>query len=303
MKQIQTQNKTNTFRALLFLFLATLLVLTACGGEQKNGPTPEKPASSEAAQSTSANTASSEGANSASTETATTELEKRTYIVGLDDTFAPMGFRDDKNELVGFDIDLAKEISKRLGVEFKYQPIDWTTKEMELNNKSIDFIWNGYSITPERKEKVAFSTPYFDNRQIIVVLADSPIQSKADIAGKTITLQGESAALEAVNKDEAFVTALKTKPVEYASNNEAFADLEAKRADAMVVDEVLARYYMSLKGQEKYRVLEDNFGEEEFGIGMRKEDTALIKAVDDILAEMKKDGTFDTIYKKWFSVN
>ena len=112
--------------------------------------------------------------------------ETKTLVVGLDDTFAPMGFRDDNGELVGFDIDLANAVAEKIGYEVSFQPIDWAMKETELNSGNIDCIWNGYSITEERKTKVSFSTPYLDNAQLIITLADSEIASKADLAGKTV---------------------------------------------------------------------------------------------------------------------
>jgi polar amino acid transport system substrate-binding protein len=175
-------------------------------------------------------------------------------------------------------------------------------KETELNGKNIDFIWNGYTITEERKEKVAFSKPYLENSQIIVTLAESPVKTKADLKGKVVAVQAESSALDAVNAEPDFVKTLKDL-VEFSTNNEAFNDLEAKRSDALVVDEVLARYYMKQKGQEKYKVLDEDFGDEEYGVGLRKEDTELLKKLDAALDEMKKDGTYEKIYAKWFSEN
>ncbi|MDD4504166.1 MAG: transporter substrate-binding domain-containing protein, partial [Clostridiaceae bacterium] len=125
-------------------------------------------------------------ATSETSEQAAKSEDKTELVLGLDDTFAPMGFRDEKGELVGFDIDLANEVASRIGVTLKFQPIDWSMKETELNAGNIDFIWNGYSITDERKEKVAFSKPYLENSQIIVTLADSPVNTKADLAGLSV---------------------------------------------------------------------------------------------------------------------
>lgn len=228
--------------------------------------------------------------------------EKTTYVMGLDDTFAPMGFRDEKGQLIGFDVDLANEVAKRIGITIEFQPIDWSMKETELNAGNIDFIWNGYTITAERQEKVAFSKPYLENSQIIVVLAGSGVSSKADLEGKNIAVQAESSALDAVNADPDFV-AKANELVEFSTNNEAFMDLEAKRSDALVVDEVLARFYMRQNGQEKFKVLEEDFGDEEYGVGLRKSDTELLKKLDAALDEMKNDGTYDEIYAKWFSEN
>ena len=228
--------------------------------------------------------------------------DKTTYVMGLDDTFAPMGFRDEKGQLIGFDVDLANEVAERLGVTIEFQPIDWSMKETELNAGNIDFIWNGYTITAERQEKVVFSKPYLENSQIIVVLANSDVSQKSDLAGKNVAVQAESSALDAINAEPDFVASV-NEIVEFSTNNEAFMDLEAGRSDALVVDEVLAIIYMRQNGQEKYKVLEEDFGDEEYGVGLRKADAELLKQLDTALDEMKNDGTYDEIYAKWFSEN
>lgn len=228
--------------------------------------------------------------------------DKTTYVMGLDDTFAPMGFRDEKGQLIGFDVDLANEVAERLGVTIEFQPIDWSMKETELNAGNIDFIWNGYTITAERQEKVAFSKSYLENSQIIVVLANSDVSKKADLTDKNVAVQAESSALDAINAEPDFVASV-NEIVEFSTNNEAFMDLEAGRSDALVVDEVLARFYMRQNGQEKYKVLVEDFGDEEYGVGLRKADAELLKKLDEALDEMKSDGTYDEIYAKWFSEN
>ncbi len=230
--------------------------------------------------------------------------EKSTLVMGLDDTFAPMGFRNEKGELAGFDIDLANEAAKRLDIAIKFQPIDWSMKETELNAGNIDFIWNGYTVTDERKEKVAFSKPYLENSQIIVTLANSSINTKKDLTGKVVSVQAESSAVDAVKSDPNFISTLKGGAlIEFSTNNEAFNDLEAGRTDALVVDEVLARYYMKQKGEQNYKVLKENFGDEEYAVGLRKDDTQLLEKLNAALDEMIKDGTYDKIYSKWFSEN
>ena len=232
------------------------------------------------------------------------ELNERGYfILGLDDTFAPMGFKDSNGEFVGFDVELAEEVGKRIGLDVKFQPIDWSLKETELNAKNIDVIWNGYTITESRKEKVAFSNPYLDNSQIIVTMSDSNIIKKSDMDGKIVAVQKESSAYDAVIKDTQFVNSLGEEIIQFDTNNEAFMDLEAKRVDAIVVDEVLARYYMKLRGEEKYSVLQEDFGKEQYGIGMRKEDKILLEKINNAMEEMKNDGTYDSIKNKWFSNN
>lgn len=171
-------------------------------------------------------------------------LDKGTFIVGLDPAFPPMGYTDDSNgDLVGFDIDLAREVCKRLGVELKLQSIDWDAKEMELSGKNIDCIWNGFSINDDRIAALTLSKPYLANAQIVIVPEGSTIKTKADLAGKTIGLQGGSSAYEAVMADS--ISASIGKIEEYADNLTAFMDLKAGRIDAFVVDRVVGEYMLA----------------------------------------------------------
>ncbi|MBB6218619.1 polar amino acid transport system substrate-binding protein [Anaerosolibacter carboniphilus] len=245
------------------------------------------------------------GEKAASAEDAYGKLKERGYvIVGLDDTFAPMGFRDENQELVGFDVDLAKAVFERVGLEVKFQPIDWSMKETELNSGNIDLIWNGYTITEERKEKVAFTKPYLENRQVIVVLGDSKINSKKDLEGKKVAVQNGSSSYDAVNKEPDLVASFAGgEPIGFDTNNEAFMDLEAGRSDAVVADEILARYYIQERGIDKYKVLGDDFGREEYGIGLRKKDVELLEKIEGALDDMKKDNTSSQISEKWFGEN
>lgn len=222
-------------------------------------------------------------------------------VVGLDDNFPPMGFRDDKNQLVGFDIDMAREAAKRMGVEVEFKPIDWSAKEAELSGKRVDALWNGLTITDERKQNIAFTAPYMENHQIIVVPASSSIKTKADLAGKVVGAQDGSSAVDAVKKDEAVFKSFKEFKT-FGDNVTALMDLSTGRLDAVVVDEVVGRYYVAKKPQD-YAVLQDNFGTEEYGVGVRKDDTALQGRLDTALAEMKKDGTAGRIAEQWFGKN
>ena len=222
----------------------------------------------------------------------------KAIVIGLDDNFPPMGFRDDKNELVGFDIDLAKEAGKRLGVEVSFKPIDWSAKESELNGKRIDVLWNGLTITEERKANILFTKPYLENRQIIVVTEKSPIKTKAQLAGKVVGVQDGSSAVEAIQKDAPTAKSLK-EIKKFGDNVTALMDLSVGRLDALVVDEIVGRYYTGKKPGE-YRVLEENFGTEDYGVGTRKDDTELAAKLDRALDEMKADGTAAKISTQWF---
>src|SRR5690554_1060772 len=169
-------------------------------------------------------------------------MDKGTFVVGLDDTFAPMGFRDNNNNLVGFDVDLAKATVEKLGVEIELKPIEWSSKELSLNSGEIDCIWNGFSITPEREKEVLFSKPYLANEQIIITLADSDMESKADFAGRVVGAQINSSGLAALEADTEVVETLE-EIREYDTYDQAFTDLMAGRIEAVVVDEVYGKYY------------------------------------------------------------
>lgn len=240
------------------------------------------------------------GCSSKVTQDKSLELikEKGKIVIGLDDSFPPMGYRDDNNDLVGFDIDLAKELSKRMGVKVVFKPVEWDGIVLTLVNKNIDLIWNGMTITEERKEKISFSKPYLGNKQIIIVNKNSKIKSKNDLNNKTIGVQLESSSWYALNEDKQTLEILK-EIRQYSNNVEALLDLKAGRIDAVVSDEILGRYYIQ-KSPEDYTVLQEDFGDELYGIGIRKEDVSLKEEIDRILNEMFADGTAAEISKKWF---
>ena len=222
-------------------------------------------------------------------------------VVGLDDNFPPMGFRDKENKLVGFDIDLAREAAKRLGAEVEFKPIDWNAKEAELNGKRVDALWNGLTITEKRKENIAFTTPYLENRQIVVVVTKSPLKSKADLAGKVVGAQEGSSAVDAIKKEDTVFKSFKEFKT-FGDNVTALMDLSTGRLEAVVVDEVVGRYYVAKKPGD-YAVLDDNFGTEEYGVGLRKDDTELHGKVEKALADMKADGSAAKIAEQWFGKN
>ena len=153
------------------------------------------------------------GCGSSSNESTTSESKEDTsltdvqsaghFTLGLDADFAPMGFTDDNGEIVGFDIDLAKAVGEKMGVDVEVKPIDWDSKDMELSSGKIDVIWNGFSITDERRQEVLFSNPYLSTKQSIVVKKGSDITKKADLAGKKIALQDGSTSEDALKADTA----------------------------------------------------------------------------------------------------
>ena len=225
-------------------------------------------------------------------------------VVGLDDEYAPMGFRDEKDNIVGFDVDLAKEVARRMNVEFEFLPIDWNNKENELESGRIDIIWNGLDITPERKERILYSKPYMDNRQILLVKKDNHqgIRSEDDLAGKSVGTQNGSNSADYVNQN----VALKNSFAEfktYRSFKDAFRELEDGLVDVLIVDELAGRYEMS-KVPSKFDPIEVTIGPvTELGIGFRKEDTELRDKIQKVFDGMIADGTARKISEHWFQAD
>ncbi|MFJ7738375.1 transporter substrate-binding domain-containing protein [Lysinibacillus sp. NPDC097287] len=221
-------------------------------------------------------------------------------IVGIDDKFAPMGFRDEKNEIVGFDIDYARAAAEHMGAEVEFQPIDWKTKESELISGRIDLIWNGYTITDERKEKVLFTKPYLENAQVVMTLKDSSIQVLGDLAGKEVGLQSLSSALDALNANP--IQKEIKKITEFADNVLALTDLKSGRVDAVVIDAVVAEYYMTQQ-PDTFKLLEESLAPEQYGVGVKPGNEALLEKLQAALDKMNEDGTAAEISEKWFGEN
>ena len=226
--------------------------------------------------------------------------EKGTFILGLDDSFPPMGFRDENNEIVGFDIDVAKAVAQKLGVEFVAQPISWDAKELELNAKNIDCIWNGMSITPEREASMAMTFPYLNNQMIFYVKADSGIAAVEDLAGKTVAVQNGSYAEELLNGEFATLVETFAQVLGYDEYLTARMDLQSGGCDAVLVDLVVGEYKVSGMGATDL-IAGPALADDNYGVGFRKEDVALRDKVQELLIEMKNDGSLAEICKKWFT--
>ncbi|MDR2521303.1 MAG: amino acid ABC transporter substrate-binding protein [Spirochaetaceae bacterium] len=228
-------------------------------------------------------------------------LAAKTLTLGLDDSFPPMGFRDENGEITGYDIDLAKEAARRLGVALVTQPIDWNAKEQELNTGEIDCIWNGFTITEERKKALLFTPPYLRNAQVAVVKTASPVVSLADLAGKSVGTQAGSSSLHAIDGAPEFKASLK-QIVEYRDYLTALMDLDVGGLDAVVIDLLVANDNINRSGKQ-FRVLDETLEAEEYGIGFRLNDKALADAVWQTLLEMAADGTIAGISEKWFGAD
>lgn len=227
----------------------------------------------------------------------TAEAAGGTLIVGFDQDFPPMGFVGDNGEYTGFDLDLAKEVANRLGLEYKAQPIAWDSKDMELESGNIDCIWNGFTITG-REDDYTWTTPYMANKQVFVVANDSDIKSQADLAGKVVEVQADSSAEAALKENQDLANTfgqLLTTP----DYNTAFMDLEQGAVDAVAMDVIVAGYQIKQRNAD-FKILDDSLSEEEYGIGFKKGNTELRDKVQGALEEMAADGTLAKISDEWF---
>ena len=223
------------------------------------------------------------------------------FIVGFDAEYPPYGYKDDNGEYVGFDLDLAQEVCARNGWELVKQPIDWDSKDMELNSGSIDCIWNGFTITG-REDDYTWSKPYVDNSIVVVVKEGSGIEKKEDLAGKVVAVQADSSGLAALTDEEDNEENLKLAASfsdlqQVADYNTAFMNLEAGAVDAIVVDIGVADY--QLESRTGFVMLDDKIRTEQYAVGFKLGNEELRDKVQSTLDEMVKDGTFDDIAKKW----
>ena len=228
--------------------------------------------------------------------------EKGYFIMGLNDTYAPMGFRDESNKIVGFDLDLAYAVAEELGVDVQPVAIDWDGKIISLNSGDIDVIWNGFSVTEERKTQVTFSDTYIMNDQIIVVLADSDINTKADLAGKTIGWQMGSSADTAVTGDAIYPELGGER--KYANLGEALMEVQAGRIDAVCIDSIFFYYFASDEGTlDQFKVLDEDFGKEEMAVGLRLTDVSFAEKFNEAFNTVKTNGVGEQISMDWFGTN
>lgn len=227
------------------------------------------------------------------------DFSNRGYVIlGLDDTFAPMGFRNEKNELVGFDIDLANAVFDYLELEVRFQPIDWNSKELELKSGRIDMIWNGLSITEARKENMLFSNAYLANNQIMMKRINDSIDAIADLDNKNVGVQISSAADDVLSQNP-IIDSLKSV-VKYDTYTQALLELDSMTIDVVIMDEIMARYIISQKVN-TYEVATESFSSELYGIGLRLESTELRDKINEALAYLETSGVTKTISEKWFN--
>lgn len=224
-------------------------------------------------------------------------LEEEVFVLGHTD-YPPFGMLDE-GESLGFDIDMAEEVAKRLGVELETKYIDWDSKQFELDNENIDAIWNGFTITPERETEVTFTKPYFDNHIVMMSLKGNSYESLEDLKDKIVGVELQSSGQIAIEEKIKVEKSMK-EMMKYTSVSEALMALKAGGIDVIVVDENFARY-VSSKESELYEISEARFNPENYGVGLRKGSLALAERLDEIIDEMIEDGSAGEISEKWFS--
>lgn len=213
------------------------------------------------------------------------DAESKTLVVGFDAEYPPFGYMDDNGEYVGFDLDVAQKVCDNLGWELVKTPINWDSKDMELNSGNIDCIWNGFTING-REDDYTWSDAYLNNEQVMVVAADSGIEKLEDLSGKNVVVQAASAALDALNSDaNKDLTASFASLTENPDYNTAFMNIDSGAADAVAVDIGVAKYQLSKREEGKYVILEEPIQSEQYGIGFAKGNEELR---DTVWAEVMK---------------
>lgn len=233
---------------------------------------------------------------SAGSSSADANGEITTLTVGFDQAYPPYGYVGDDGEFTGLDLELAAEVAKRNDWGLKLEPIDWDAKDTLLNSGAITCIWNGFTMEG-REDDYTFSDPYMLNAQVVVVRADSGIESFEDLAGKTVITQVDSAAEEVLNGDMADLTATFASLETIGDYNTAFMQLESGAVDAVACDLSIAQY--QLAGKDTYKQLDEQLSTEHYAVGFKKGDTALAEKVTETLKEMDEDGFVKELCDKY----
>ncbi len=270
--------------------------VSACGSSSSSSASGSEAASASASASGSASASAS-----ASGETETSEGERTTFVVGFDAEYPPYGYMDDNGEYTGFDLELAQAVCDMEGWELVKTPINWDSKDMELNSGSIDCIWNGFTMNG-REDDYTFSMPYVDNSQVMVVAEDSGINSLEDLSGKIVGVQAASAALTLLqSEEEGGQKALAdtfAELQEFADYNSAFVELQAGSIDAVAMDIGVANYQLKTRG-EGYKILDEALNTEQYAVGFKKGNTELCDIVNKDLEELTNNGTVAELAEKY----
>ena len=276
--------------SLLLVSVMASAALTGCGGDKKSE-------TQQAAEDAAA--AAEEDAAKVDAEAEDTASDGKTFTVGFDAEYPPYGYMDDNGEYTGFDLELAQAVCDLEGWELVKKPIDWASKDMELNSGSIDCIWNGFTMNG-REDDYTFSVPYVDNSQVIVVADGSGIEALEDLAGKTVGVQAASAALDVLQSEDGQKALADTfgSLNEFADYNTAFTELKAGALDALAIDIGVAKYQLNSRG-EGFQILEETLNTEQYAIGFKKGEQELCDTVNADLQKLANDGTVAELAEKY----
>ena len=227
------------------------------------------------------------------------ENSDKQFIVGFDAEYPPFGYMDDNGEYVGFDLDTAQKVCDNLGWELVKKPINWDSKDMELNSGNIDCIWNGFTMNG-REDDYTWSDPYLNNEQVIVVAADSGIEKLEDLKGKNVVVQAASAALDALNSDDnKALTESFGSLTENPDYNTAFMNIDSGAADAVAVDIGVAKYQLAEREEGKYKILEEPIQTEQYAIGFAKGNEELRDTVWAEVMKLYEAGEIDKLAEQY----
>ena len=289
-------------KKVLSLLLATSMVLSmfaGCGAKEEETQTDASQETETADETEEAAEDEAEEAEEVSDVTDSSSI--KTFTVGFDAEYPPYGYMDDNGEYTGFDLELAQAVCDLEGWKLVKKPINWDSKDMELNSGSIDCIWNGFTMNG-REDDYTFSVPYVDNSQVIVVAENSGISTLADLAGKIVGVQAASAALDLLQSEEeggqkALADTFGSLN-EFADYNTAFTELQAGALDALAIDVGVAKYQLNSRG-EGFMILDETLNTEQYAIGFRKGDQELCDIVNADLQELANDGTVAELAEKY----
>ena len=268
--------------SLLLVTTMAMSMLAGCGAKEE---APANDSQETEAAGDTADETEAEAADDAEASDVTDSSSTKTFTVGFDAEYPPYGYMDDNGEYTGFDLELAQAVCDLEGWKLVKKPINWDSKDMELNSGSIDCIWNGFTING-REDDYTWSDPYLNNEQVMVVAADSGIEKLEDLAGKNVVVQAASAALDALNSDDnKDLTASFGSLTENPDYNTAFMNLDSGAADAIAVDIGVAKYQLSQREEGKYVILDEPIQSEQYGIGFKKGNDEL---KDTVWAEVLK---------------
>ena len=288
--------------AMLLCGAMTMALLVGCGSssaETTQTAAEQTEETTEATEETTEETTEATTEETEAAEEANPEADRTTFVVGFDAEYPPYGYMDDNGEYTGFDLELAQAVCDMEGWELTKTPIDWDSKDMELNSGSIDCIWNGFTING-REDDYTWSDPYCDNSQVIVVAEDSGINTLADLAGKNVGVQTASAALSVLSDEEQQKALADTfgSLQQFSDYNSAFSELLAGSLDAIAIDIGVANYQISSRG-EGYVILSETLNSEQYGVGFKLGNEPLRDIVNADLKKLAEDGTVAELAEKY----